>query len=68
MYVYTNIIVCILVFFVIKMFSLNEKYEVDLRILKCDYFRYSPAETSTINTRNSQIYIKIPTEDSVISL
>ena len=50
------------------MFKLNENYEVDRRILKCDYIRYSPAETSTINTRNSQIYIKIPREDSVISL
>ena len=50
------------------MFKLNEKYEVDRRILKCDYIRYSPAETSTINTPNSQIYINLPREDSVISL
>ena len=50
------------------MFKLNEKYEVDRRILKCDYIRYSPSETSTINTPNSQIYINIPREDSVISL
>ena len=50
------------------MFKLNENYEVDRRILKCDYIRYSPAETSTINNPNSQIYIKIPGEDSVISL
>ena len=50
------------------MFKLNEKYEVDRRILKCDYIRYSPAETSTISTPNSQIYINIPREDSVISL
>ena len=50
------------------MFKLNENYEVDRRILKCDYIRYSPAETSTINTTNSQIYINIPREDSVISL
>ena len=50
------------------MFKLNENYEVDRRILKCDYVRYSPAETSTINTSNSQIYINIPREDSVISL
>ena len=50
------------------MFKLNENYEVDTRILKCDYIRYSPAETSTINTPNSQIYINIPREDSVISL
>ena len=50
------------------MFKLNENYEVDRRILKCDYIRYSPAETSTIITPNSQIYINIPKEDSVISL
>ena len=50
------------------MFKLNENYEVDRRILKCDYIRYSPAETSTINTHNSQIYINIPREDSVIRL
>ena len=49
------------------MFKLNENYEVDRKILKCDYIRYSPAETSTINTPNSQIYINIPREDSVIS-
>ena len=50
------------------MFKLNENYEVDRKIFKCDYFRYSPAETSTINTPNSQININIPREDSVISL
>ena len=50
------------------MFKLNENYEVDRRILKCDYIRYSPAEISTINTPNSQIYVNIPREDSVISL
>ena len=50
------------------MFKLNESYEVDRRILKCDYIRFSPAKTSTINTPNSQIYINIPREDSVINL
>ena len=50
------------------MFKLHENYEVDRRILKCDYIRYSPAEISTISTPNSQIYINIPREDSVISL
>ena len=50
------------------MFKLNENYEVDRRILICDYIRYSPAETSTINTPYSQIYVNIPREDSVISL
>ena len=50
------------------MFTLSEKYEVDRRISKCDYIRYSPSETSTINTAKSQIYINIPREDSLISL
>ena len=50
------------------MFNLCEKYEVDRRILNCDYIRYSPSEISTINTANSQLYINIPREDSVISL
>ena len=54
--------------FYIYVFKLNEKYDVDRRILKCDYIRYSPADTSTINTPNSQIYINIPREDSFISL
>ena len=50
------------------MFKLNETYEIDGRILNCEYLRYSPAETSKINTPNSQRYINIPREDSVISL
>ena len=50
------------------MFKLSEKYEIDRRILKCDYIRYSPSEISTINTPNSQIYINKPREDCVISL
>ena len=50
------------------MFKLSENYEIDRKILKCDYIRYSPVEISTINTANSQIYINIPREDSVISL
>ena len=50
------------------MFKLNENYEVDQRILKCEYIRYAPAETSTKNTPNSQICINVPKEDSVISL
>ena len=50
------------------MFKLSENYEIDRRILKCDYIRYSTAEISTINTANSQIYIIIPREVSVISL
>ena len=50
------------------MFKLNENYEIDRRILKCGYVRYSPAETSPINTLKSQIYIRIPKEDSVFSV
>ena len=50
------------------MFKLSENYEVDRKILKCDYIRYSPADISTINTPNSQVYINIPREDSVIFL
>ena len=50
------------------MFRLNEKYQTDGTILKCDYIRYSPSDFSTKNIPNSQIYINIPREDSVISL
>ena len=50
------------------MFKLSEKYSVNRDILKCDYIRYSPSEKSTINTANSQVYVNIPREDSVISL
>ena len=50
------------------MFKLNDKYEINRALLKCDYIRYSPSELSTINTANSQVYINIPREDSVISL
>ena len=50
------------------MFKRNEKYEINRDILKCDYIRYSPSEIITINTANSQVYINIPREDSVISL
>ena len=50
------------------MFNLNQKYEINRDILKCDYIRYSPSEISTINTANSQVYINIRREDSVISL
>ena len=46
------------------MFKLNQNYEVDRRILKCDYIRYSPSETSTIKTPSIQIYINKPREDS----
>ena len=50
------------------MFKLSEKYSINRDILKCDYIRYSPSEISTVNTANSQVYINIPIQDSVISL
>ena len=50
------------------MFKLIERYQIDRRILKCDYLRYSPSEISTIKTPNSQRYINIPREDSLFSL
>ena len=50
------------------MFKLSENYEIDRRILKSNYVRYSPTEISTINTANSQVYINVPREDSVTSL
>ena len=50
------------------MFELNEKCEIIRNILKCDYIRYSPSENSTVYTANSQVYIDIPRENSVISL
>ena len=50
------------------MFKLNEKNEINRDISVCDYIRYSPSEINTINTANSQVYINIPREDSVISL
>ena len=50
------------------MFKLIENYEKDRRVLKCEYVRYSPAETSTIKiTPNGHFYLNIPREDSVIS-
>ena len=43
-------------------------YEVDHRILKCDYIGHSPAESSITNAPVSQENINIPRENSVISL
>ena len=50
------------------MFKLIDKYESNGDILKCDYIRYSPSEICSKIFSNSQIYIKVPREDSVISL
>ena len=49
------------------MFKVNEKNQVIRNILNCDYLRYSPTETSTINTPSSQTYINLPREDSINS-
>ena len=51
-----------------RKFELIENYEINRRILKRDFIRYSPAETSTINTPNSQIYTNILREYSVTLL
>ena len=67
MCVYTKITAQKLVFFSSEVFKRNEKYEGHRNILNCDYNRYSPSEIGTINTANSQMYINIPREDSVIS-
>ena len=50
------------------MLKLSKRYQIDRRILKCDYTRHNPIERSIIDTPSSQIYINIPTEDSVNSL
>ena len=36
-------------------------------ILKCDDIGSSPSEISTIKTANSQTFINLPREDSVLS-
>ena len=50
------------------MFKLSDNYQIDRRILKCAYKRYSTSKIDTINTDNSQIFINIPREDSLTSL
>ena len=50
------------------MFKLNENHDIDRRILKCDYIRYSPAVIGTINIASNQINNSIPREDSFIFL
>ena len=50
------------------MFKLKENYEVIRNLLKCDCIKYSRSEKSTIKTVNSQNYINIPSDESVISL
>ena len=48
------------------MFKLGEKYQINGKILKRDYTRYSPSEISTVSTAYSQKNINIPKEVSVI--
>ena len=50
------------------MFKLNENYELDRKILKCDNIRYSTTETSTLKTPNSQLYVNKSREHSVVSV
>ena len=50
------------------MFKLNEKYEVDQKILKCNFIRHSPNDIGTINTPKTQLYINTSREDSVLIL
>ena len=50
------------------MFTLNENYETDRKILECDYKTYSSADTSLINTLNFQLYINIPRKYSLVFL
>ena len=50
------------------MFKLNERYEINRNIIKCDYISYLPSKISTKNTINSQISIFIPREVSIVSL
>ena len=50
------------------MLKLNEKYEINRNILKCDYIRFSPSEITTINTANSQKHMNIPRGDSDVFL
>ena len=50
------------------MFKLTNKYTVDTRFVKCDYFRCSPKWLSVVNVENKQMFIDTPREDSAISL
>ena len=50
------------------MFILNRNYEIDQKTLEYDYIKFSRSEISTLNTANSQIYINIRRENSVVSL
>ena len=42
------------------MFKIDEREDINRDIFKCVYVRYSSSEKSTINTANSDIYIRIP--------
>ena len=50
------------------MLKLARKLNVDRRILKCDFVRYTQQSVSIVNRENKEIYIITPREDSVFSL
>ena len=50
------------------MVKLNQKYEIDRKILKYDFTRYSPPEKNPLNTPDSQRFMNIPRKGSDISL
>ena len=50
------------------MLKINERYEVDRFIFDCVYIRCTPKSLKNVNTDNTQAFIHIPTEDSVISI
>ena len=47
------------------MLQINERYEVDRSIFKCDYIRYTPTSLNNVETPNTQTFIDIPKEDDV---
>ena len=50
------------------MFKLNENYEADRRVLKCDYIYYLPAETATLKKLLTVKYILIYLEKVLLLL
>ena len=50
------------------MFKLSEGYQIDRRILKCDYIRNNPSEIGRINTPNFQISKSNHLEEIVLLL
>ena len=50
------------------MYKISGNYQNKRNISNGNYIRYSPSEISTVNAANSEMYLSIPTENSVISL